>query len=98
MRKMVLDINSLTVESFTTARNGVGVGTVRGYATAYQSCMVYPAGDSNYDVTCEPGLSNDEYSCHYGVGGCSNPGGCDAGTFYVSCQMAGCPSQPVIEC
>ena len=47
MKKLMLDVETLAVESFATGRNAAGRGTVRGHDTRYtefcntRSCGVY---------------------------------------------------------
>lgn len=69
MKKITLDLDNITVDSFTVGMVS-GVGTVPGYdvGTQVQSCKVIHGGDSNWDLTCEPGLTNDEWTCYWTCG------------------------------
>jgi hypothetical protein len=94
-RKLKLDLDGLTVESFAPTTEQREGGTVRGYLTAYyELCMPGQTGERT--CTCEPTCNAATcYNCGSAAcpsNGCTNnPAACTGTCYPVSAPVTGCP-------
>lgn len=68
MKKLMLDLSELKVESFNLGQPERTLGgTIHAHDYTHDSVCTakrLPGGDSNFDPGCEPGYTNDEPSCN----------------------------------
>ena len=90
MRKLKLDLDALTVESFEPSKEKSAAGTIRGYLSAYYE-LCHEGDTWQLSCTCEP-TCNDQtcYNCG-GSAGCNTVGCTD---FSCTCNQLSytCPS------
>ena len=93
MRKLKLDLDALTVESFEPSKEKSEAGTVRGYLSAYYE-LCHEGDTWQGSCTCEP-TCNEQTCYNCGSGGC-NTAGCPNTNYTCSCGCAQisdtCPS------
>jgi hypothetical protein len=97
MKKLSLDLDAITVESFHTIARKADKGTVLGYETRFycngQYTVDYPL---SCDHVCDSYYCTDEISCAYtGCGDCSQQGSCD--TCAATCEYT-CPNTCNFSC
>jgi hypothetical protein len=93
MKKLKLDLDALTVESFAPSKAPAEAGTVRGYLTAYYE-LCYPDQTWEDSCTCEPTCNADTcYTCY----NCGGTAGCATGGSDPACTST-CAPTPVTGC
>ncbi|HSU14151.1 hypothetical protein [Longimicrobium sp.] len=89
MKKLRLQIDELSVESFPTAAKAEEAGTVRGFDSTTGNQIICECTDEG--GACGGSAGCGSYGC--GTFGCS--GGCGGGTNYATCATG---NQIICEC